>query len=75
MRRKRIKNMATKQRRILNAEMAVNIQEYQDEVTQLLCGCNCCVCNPYYGDFWESFVQQDELTYGQQRSSQTVAMS
>ena len=27
------------------------------------CGCNCCICNPYYGDFWKYFIEQDKLLY------------
>ena len=24
---------------------------------EILCGCNCSMCNPYYGDFWEYFIR------------------
>ena len=39
------------------------INEYLDEKYEVLCGCNCCICNPYYGDCWEYFILQDEWTY------------
>lgn len=38
----------------------MDLNEYLDEKYELLCGCNCCCCNPYYGDFWEYFILQDE---------------
>lgn len=41
----------------------IDIDEYLDEKYEMLCGCNCNICNPYYGDFWESFISQDERIY------------
>lgn len=41
----------------------MDMDEYLDEKYEMLCGCNCAVCNPYYGDFWESFILQDERIY------------
>lgn len=39
----------------------LGIDEYYSEQNEILCGCNCCICNPYYGDFWEYFIIQDEI--------------
>jgi hypothetical protein len=33
--------------------------EYLDEINEYLCGCNCVICNPYYGDAYEYFILQD----------------
>lgn len=46
--------------------IAMDIGEYLDEKYEeygRTCNCNCMICNPYYGDFWESFVLQDEFNY------------
>lgn len=37
-----------------------DVNEYLDEKYEVLCGCNCVICNPYYGDFWEYFTLQYE---------------
>ena len=39
----------------------LGIDEYYSEQNEILCGCNCCICNPYYGDFWEYFIKQDYI--------------
>ena len=41
----------------------LGIDEYYSEQNETLCGCNCCICNPYYGDFWEYFIFQDSLNF------------
>lgn len=47
----------------IKKNIIMDINEYLDEKYEILYGCNCNICNPYYGDFWESFILQDELTY------------
>jgi hypothetical protein len=34
--------------------------EYWFEQNEVLCGCNCMLCNPYYGDIWEYEIMRDE---------------
>ena len=41
----------------------LGIDEYYSEQNETLCGCTCCICNPYYGDFWEYFIFQDSLNF------------
>ena len=41
----------------------LDMDEYYSEQNEILCGCNCCMCNPYYGDFWEYFIFQDRLNF------------
>ena len=36
-----------------------DLNEYLDEKYEILCGCNCVICNPYYGDTLEYFLLQD----------------
>ena len=36
--------------------IVMDINEYLDEKYEILCGCNCVICNPYYGDFFEYFI-------------------
>ena len=43
--------------------IVMDINEYLDEKYEILCGCNCVICNPYYGDFFEYFILQDEWIY------------
>jgi hypothetical protein len=42
--------------------ITLDVNEFFDEHTEILCGCNCFLCNPYYGDFWESFILQDTIS-------------
>ena len=44
----------------IKKHIIMELNEYLDEKNEILCGCNCFICNPYYGDFWESFILQDE---------------
>lgn len=39
--------------------ISIDFNEYLDEQHDMLYNCNCCTCNPYYGDVWEYFVLQD----------------
>jgi len=41
----------------------IDVNDYLDEKYEISCGCNCIICNPYYGDFWEYFIFQDTLLY------------
>ena len=47
------------------------VEEFYDEIYEYLylCGCNCCICNPYYGDIWEYDIMLDE--YREQYSART----
>ena len=41
----------------------LDMDEYYSEQNEILCGCNCSMCNPYYGDFWEYFIFRDRLNF------------
>ena len=43
--------------------MQLDMDEYMDEKEEVLCGCNCPMCNPYHGGHWEYFVMIDTYTY------------
>jgi hypothetical protein len=60
MRRIKSKHMRKYKIKIL---IDTDINEYLDDINEWLCGCNCCICNPYYGDHLEYFVMQDEWIY------------
>ena len=47
----------------IKKNIELDLIEYLDEKFEWTCGCNCCICNPYYGDFWEYFILQDENLY------------
>ena len=57
------KNKKHKNKHTIQRLIIFDLNEYLDERYELLCGCNCCICNPYYGDFWEYFIQQDEREF------------
>lgn len=47
----------------MKQQIKMDLYEYLDEKYEWLCGCNCCICNPYYGDIWEYLILQDEWQY------------
>lgn len=58
-----MRKIKTKQYRRILLKYLINldINEYQDECVyeETRCGCNCVICNPYYGDAFEYFLFQD----------------
>ena len=63
--RKKIQKIQKKQKYKQNIKKLIKlyIDEYYSEQNETLCVCNCCICNPYYGDFWEYFIFQDSLNF------------
>jgi len=49
-------------RKMLKKQIKIDMDIYNDEINgynEYYCGCNCIICNPYYGDFWEYFIRQE----------------
>ena len=59
--RKKTQKYKQKYKQNIKKLIELGIDEYYSEQNETLCGCNCCICNPYYGDFWEYFVMQDDI--------------
>ena len=53
-------NTKQKHKRKIKINIIIDFNEYLDEKNEILCGCNCTMCNPYYGDFYEYIILQDE---------------
>ena len=46
-------------KQFIKKSIELDYNEYLDEKYEKLCGCNCMICNPYYGDVWEYLIFQD----------------
>jgi len=49
-----------KKRQSLQKLILNDYDEYWFEQNEVLCGCNCMLCNPYYGDIWEYEIMRDK---------------
>ena len=51
----RKKNIKHSYKENIKKLIAIDVDEYDDEVNEVFCGCDCVICNPYHGDFWAAF--------------------